>query len=81
MTGPTLGFNVSATYESDGESTDISDEVENVDLGWTVGGGLDVQRLFIDVRYTFGLSSLFTEGDTGEGVKNRQAMVVAGFRF
>ena len=64
--GPTFAFITAATYHDEGESEDVKNDLDGTtDVGLTVGGGVEFGRVGVDARYTWGLTSLVTDGDTG----------------
>jgi hypothetical protein len=83
--GPSLGFRVrarsSGSFEGETSSEDISDDVERFDLGMTAGAGVDLGRLTIDGRYTWGLSNLNKDESDELEIKNRVFSVMVGVRF
>lgn len=86
LAGPNLGFNISATTESEAggesESEDI-DGISGTDFGFTIGGGIDFglagNSATIDLRYELGLSDLPDEGEAS--IKNRGIGITAGLVF
>ena len=57
--GPSFGFALSSNAESGGVKEDIDfdqDGVKRGDVGLTFGAGVDFGAIFIDFRYTLGLS-------------------------
>ena len=83
--GPSLGFRVrarsSGSFEGETSSEDISDDVERFDLGVTTGAGVEIGRLTIDGRYTWGLSNLNKDESDELEIKNRVFSVMVGVRF
>ncbi len=85
--GPALGFKAGCRVKLTEGTTTISDtcdaadvKVKSTDFGLTFGGGVDIGRAIVDVRYDLGLSKL---GDTGsnDNVKNRTIYLLAGWTF
>lgn len=79
--GPTFAFNVQASYEDDGVKEDIKDDIETFDFGLSVGGGVELGRVTLGARYTWGLRSAFQDGDLDGSFKHRTFAVTAGFRL
>ena len=77
--GPSLAFNVKASYEEDGVREDVADEIETFDAGLNLGAGVEAGPLVIEARYTWGLRSAFGDGDTDARFKNRSLAVTVGF--
>ena len=81
FTGPQVGFKLKAeTIDDVFGTTDISDDVESMDFGWTLGAGVERNRLSLDARYTLGLMNL-NATSPGDTIKNRSFMVLIGFRL
>lgn len=85
--GPTLSLRMDARQQlafSDvgafGFERDLANEMKRLDLGVTLGGGAQVGRLVVDLRYTHGLSNVVDE-DNGTALANRGFLVTAGFRI
>jgi hypothetical protein len=78
--GPTFAFTNTATYHDDeGVSEDVKDDLDHTtDVGLTVGGGVQFGRVTLDARYTWGLASLVTDGETDAALKNRTFSITAG---
>jgi len=83
--GPTVAVRLRArtTTEFSGgtEEIDIDDDVEQMDFGVAVGGGVEVGRWILDGRYTFGLSDVDADTSDAATFRNRVISVTAGFRF
>ena len=78
--GPTSAVMTSAVYRNEGEPEHLeSDLYGQTDVGLTVGGGVRIGRASLDARYTWGLTSLLTDGDTEASLKNETFSVSAGF--
>lgn len=86
LAGPTLSYNVRAETEDEGPEqsprTDVSDQVRTVDVGLSVGGGIDVPlysyTATIELRYEVSLTS-FYRGDAI--VRNQGVVLTAGVTF
>ena len=78
--GPAVGLNVSATAARIGveEDEDIDAEVKANDLAMTFGGGILVDGLTLEARYTQGVSSI-AEGD--DDIRTRAFLFIGGFTF
>jgi hypothetical protein len=78
--GPTFAFTTAATYHDEGVSEDVKSDLDRTtDVGLTVGAGVQFGSASVDARYTWGLASLLTDGDTGASLKNRTFSVTAAF--
>src|SRR3954463_8083576 len=78
--GPTLAVTTRAVYHDEGASQDVEGDLDGqTDVGLTAGGGVRFGRASVDPRYTWGLTSLLTDGDTGASLKNQTFSVSASF--
>jgi len=76
--GPTLAFAMTATYHDEDGPQDVKSVLDGTtDVGLTAGGGVRFAMVSVDARYTWGLTSLLTDGDTGASLKNRTFSVSA----
>lgn len=82
FTGPQLGIKLSAKAKDDflGTEIDLDDEVKSWDFGWTVGAGVEMNRVSLDARYTLGLTNI-DNSDSDASLKNRTFTVLLGYRF
>jgi hypothetical protein len=90
--GPQIGFLASAktkyeyTVEYDGGSDsdsgdeDIKDEVNGLDLGLTVGAGVDIGKLNLSARYYAGLGNIMKDSDDYK-VTNGAFQLSIGYRL
>jgi opacity protein-like surface antigen len=80
FTGPQFGIKLDAEGIDQvfGQPADV--EVESWDFGWTVGAGVEMNRVSFDARYTMGLTNLNTSPADPE-VKNRTFSFMVGYRF
>ena len=81
VAGPSFAFCVQASYEDDGIKDDIRDDIADVDIGITAGGGVEVARLSFDARYTWGLRSAFHDAELDGTFKNRTLTLMVGYRL
>jgi outer membrane protein with beta-barrel domain len=86
--GPAFAFKASQseklTINGIEVTVDPADEanIKDTDMGLTVGAGLDIGRLLIDVRYTWGLMNINNDTGTNEpDVKTKQFAVMFGIDF
>lgn len=78
--GPAIGLKLSASAEGrEFEREDIGDEVSGTDFGFVIGGGVEINQLLLEARYTVGLKD--TAPDDDEVVKNRVFSILVGYRF
>ncbi|HYN06386.1 MAG TPA: porin family protein [Vicinamibacterales bacterium] len=81
VAGPAFAFNTHASYTDEGEKEDVKDDIEDFDIGLVVGGGVELRRLTVEARYTWGLRRAFQDGDLEGSFKNRAFSVTVGYRF
>jgi hypothetical protein len=81
VAGAAPAFVVQASYEDDGQKEDVKDDIEPIDVGLSVGAGVELRRLNLELRYTWGLRSAFQDGDLDGTFKNRALSLTVGFRF
>jgi hypothetical protein len=75
--GPYFGFGISGSFESDGESVDISygsgedNDMKPFDFGLNIGVGAEIQNIEVSAQYGLGLANLapVTTNDTQMKVK------------
>jgi hypothetical protein len=85
LIGPSLGFRSSARLDVPGAPAgfddDFEDEVERFDIGLVTGIGVDVGRLVLDGRYTWGLRNIAKNNEGPGEAKNRVFSATVGVRF
>lgn len=83
--GPSVGVQLRARsrtkFGSATEELDLGDDVERLDFGVAVGGGVDVGSLVFDGRYTLGLKDIDKDRSDSVKTRNRALSLTAGFRF
>ena len=83
--GPAFAFRINDRQEVNGVEVPSEEEldIKSSDVGITFGGGLDINRFLIDLRYTFGLRVINAEdqGLDDLKIKNRTFSVMFGYRF
>jgi hypothetical protein len=62
-----------------GESDNLKEHIKPADVGWTIGGGVNVGKAVIDIRYTRGLLDIGRED--APPMNNQAISVMAGFRL
>jgi hypothetical protein len=87
--GPTLGFKAgcnlsgtdgSITVSGKCEAQPFDFKIKSTDFGATFGGGVDVGRAIIDVRYDLGLTKIGNDTSNND-IKNRVFYLLAGWTF
>jgi opacity protein-like surface antigen len=87
VAGPALGFLLSAkAVDRNGNTDNIKDDFENVDLGFIVGGGLGIPLssggvIDIEVRYEVGLADINDDRNFNVELENRAFFILGGYRF
>lgn len=86
LAGPYAGLNINAEQEDPGEDPiDISDAVNALDIGGTIGVGASVSALLtkvdVQARYSRGFNSVFEENGNGDDPKNSVFTVSVGIFF
>lgn len=83
--GPSAGLLLRARTRADFggaiEEIDIKDDLESVDFGVVVTGGVEFGSIVVDARYTHGLTNIERESSGGQEIRNRAASVTVGIRF
>lgn len=83
--GPALAFllraHSRAEFAGATEEIDITEQVNRVDVGVAMGGGVEIGSIVIDGRYTLGLQDI--DKDTSDAIKttNRAVSLTVGFKF
>jgi hypothetical protein len=81
--GPYLGFKAGCHVSSTGSSGSCTDEdvnIKSTDFGATFGGGVDVGRALIDVRYDLGLSKIGNDTSNND-IKTKTFYLLVGWTF
>lgn len=83
--GPSAAFQMRARirtkFSGSTDEIDIGDEIERVDFGAAIGGGVEIGSLVIDGRYTHGLKDIDKDKSDDVKVTNRAVTITAGYRF
>ncbi len=82
FTGPQGSIRLKSEVKDNisGVTADLDDETKSYDIGWTLGAGVEVQKVSFDVRYTMGLVNI-NKTDSGDDYKNRTFTLMLGYRF
>ncbi len=84
MAGPSLGFNLDAKFDVEGQGEVDDDETKIFDFGVGLGGGASMpmgnNSIFAEVRYVLGLPNV-NKDDSEPEVKNRGLQIFAGITF
>jgi hypothetical protein len=80
--GPVASFALDASYEDDGVSEDILEDIARFDLGLALGVGLEkIGQVKIEGRIAWGYRQVFDDGDLEGKFKNRTAAVLLSWRL
>jgi hypothetical protein len=80
--GPSLSLNTSAKETFLGHSVDLKDMVNGTDFGLVFGGGLDIQKVTLEVRYEVGLGHPFKEiAKVTPDLNNGTLYALLGYKF
>jgi len=80
--GPALGLELSCSRSGglDCDSDRVKLRTKSLVFSGQLGAGVEISRLFVEVKYQRGFSSIDNSGDALE-IKNRVLAVVAGYGF
>jgi opacity protein-like surface antigen len=83
LAGVALAFRMNDTQKLGGVKLegDARAPLKSYDTGLTFGGGLEIDKVLIELRYTFGLVDVNDALDTSSTAKNRAWTIKAGYRF
>lgn len=73
--GPYIGFKL--TYKEEPQPSDAEIQVNNTDYGLVFGGGLDIRKINLGVRYSLGFNEILEF----EEERNNVIAIVAGINF
>lgn len=76
--GPYAGYLVDATSESEGESEDLTEFLNEIHYGLKVGLGVHIGRIVIDARYDMGIANLYKEDIDLGGADSEVTLTTAG---
>jgi opacity protein-like surface antigen len=88
--GPAIAFKAGCHVNATQGSTSVSDScdassidlrIKSTDFSLTFGGGVDIGRAIVDVRYDLGLTKLGNDPSGGNDFKNRTLYLLAGWTF
>jgi hypothetical protein len=83
--GPAVAWRVRARtrtkFSGATEEVDISDQLRRLDFGIVGGAGVELESLFIDGRYTLGLTDINKDSTDAARAVNRAVSVTVGWRF
>ena len=83
--GPSIGLllraKTRAEFGSSVEEIDIKDDMEPLELGAVIAGGVELGSIVVDGRYTHGLSNIEKDSDSDQKMTNRTVSVTVGLKF
>lgn len=77
--GPYAGYLIEATSDSEGESQDLTEFLNDIHYGIKVGVGLNIGPVLIDARYDMGLANLYKEDEELDGFDGDFEFTTTGF--
>ena len=81
VAGPALAVNLQASYEDDGVTENVKDDIEPIDVAFVAGGGVEAGRMTFEARYTWGFLTAFHDGELEGAFRNRSFALLAGVRI
>jgi hypothetical protein len=79
LTGPQLGFLLSANVNENGNKQDISDQLSSTEFSWIMGSSYEFDNgLIIDMRYVKGLSDITSQD---AAIRNNSIQLALGYRL
>jgi hypothetical protein len=83
IVGPQFDWLISREASLLGRDIDISDQTEGYELSLVVGGGVEITRFIVELRYIQGLRSIAKEFDlvNTDDLKSKSFGILFGFRF
>jgi hypothetical protein len=82
--GPSFAFDVSDDTKTTFNGVEFDDEEEtefkSTDFGFVIGGAVQFGKVFVDVRYNWGLINI-VDDDSGDEAKTRTFSIMVGFQF
>ena len=83
--GPAFAFKVTDDSVSKFNGVEVPDEESNdfntTDVGIVIGGAVQFGKVFVDVRYNWGLVNVIKDPDGNESAKNRVFGIMVGYQF
>ena len=84
--GPSFAFKVSDDSTTKFNGVEVPDEEGDAefntsDVGIVIGGAVQFGKVFVDARYTWGLTNVIKDPDGNESAKNRVFGIMVGFQF
>lgn len=78
--GPYYSHKLNADVKNDDGSINLDELIEDSDFGVVVGAGVSVTKLYVDLRYTAGLTEIF-DSALDSDVKNGAFALTVGIAF
>lgn len=83
--GPSFGFKVRDHAQISGGGVLLEDdevaEFKSSEVGFVVGGAVEFGRVFVDVRYNWGLTNIAKDDGSGDEAKTRTLGFMLGYQF
>lgn len=77
--GPYAGYLIEATSDSEGESQDLTELLNEIHYGLKVGVGVNIGPVLIDARYDMGVANLYKEDEELDGFDGDFEFTTTGF--
>ncbi|MDZ7718779.1 MAG: porin family protein [Balneolaceae bacterium] len=77
--GPYAGYLIEATSETESESMELTEFLNEFHYGLKVGLGINIGSFLIDARYDMGLANIYKEDEELEGIDSNFEITTAGF--
>ena len=81
LAGPSMAFNLQASYEDDGMREGIREDISKLDIGLHLGVGVEFGPATLDARYVWGMRRVFHDSDLEGAFRNRTFVATAGLRL
>jgi opacity protein-like surface antigen len=82
VTGPQIGFLLSAKAKDDGDSNDVKDSFNGTNISWGLGAQYELpNNLNVGLRYNFGLSDIADDGNDDWKTKASTLQISLGYTF
>jgi hypothetical protein len=76
--GPYAGYLIEATTNSEGESQDLTEFLNEIHYGLKVGVGINIGPIMLDARYDMGIANLYKEDESLDGLDSDFKITTTG---
>ena len=81
LVGPEVGIIARAKQKFQGTEEDFKDQLKAADFSIVVGGGVQMSKIFVEARYSAGLTDVNKSGTSSTTNRSNVAQVLGGVRF